>query len=406
VTAEAAAWPAPAVRTWRDGGGQHWRRFADGREEPYDPVTEADDQPGKADGRVPLFRRYSASELAEPVGPISWLVRGLLADPTYGMTAGDLKTLKTMFTTLVCLGLASGTPILGHFDVPEARSVVIYVGEGGRKPFQRRLQRLATAAGLRLADLPLHVSFDVAPIGGARFQDSLARDLVDLEPGLVVIDPYYAFHGGSVDAKNLHAEGELLSGLSARCVDADASLTVVNHFNQTGSGSNLKRITLAGGGEWVDSWQLLSHREDPDVEAGSFQLALDVGSRQWGGAVYDLDLNIGRFDVGLGAHDGDVTWDLRTASQGAAASEFDQQRRILDVLRDEPWTHTKSQLAKLAGGKAEATRAVIEVLQQNGQIRLQNVPAMEGGRQVSRPRYAIATEPRLDVGPSSPEVNT
>lgn len=45
MTAEAAAWPAIAVRTWRDEGGQHWRRFADGREEPYDPVTEADDQP-------------------------------------------------------------------------------------------------------------------------------------------------------------------------------------------------------------------------------------------------------------------------------------------------------------------------------------------------------------------------
>lgn len=406
MTAEATAWPATTVRTWRDEGGQHWRRFADGREEPYDPTTEADERPAKAESHIPLFRRYSACELAEPVGPISWLVRGLLADPTYGMTAGDLKTLKTLFTTLVCLGLASGTPILGHFEVPKPRPVVIYVGEGGRKPFQRRLQRLASAAGLRLADLPLHVSFDVAPIGGARFQDSLQRDLQDLEPGLVVVDPYYAFHGGAVDARNLHAEGELLSGLSARCVDAGASLTVVNHFNQTGSGSNLKRITLAGGGEWVDSWQLLSHREDPDVEAGSFKLHLDVGSRQWGGAAYDLDLSIGRFDVALGMHDGDVTWNLRPASEGVAAGEFDLQHRVLSVLRDEPWTYTKSQLAKLAGGKAEATRAVIEVLQQSGQIRLQNVPATEGGRQVSRPRYAMTTEPRLDVGPSSPEVST
>jgi hypothetical protein len=42
----------------------------------------------------------------------------------------------------------------------------------------------------------------------------------------------------------------------------------------------LKRITMAGSGEWADSRLLLEHREPPDVESGIFRLTIDVGSRQ------------------------------------------------------------------------------------------------------------------------------
>ncbi len=42
-----------------------------------------------------LFTRHSAAELALPVGPIEFLVTGLLARPTYGQIAGELKTMKS-----------------------------------------------------------------------------------------------------------------------------------------------------------------------------------------------------------------------------------------------------------------------------------------------------------------------
>lgn len=68
---------------------------------------------------------------------------------------------------------------------------------------------------------------------------------------------------------------------------------------------------MAGSGEWVDSWLLLSHRIQPDVENGRFQLLLEVGSRRWGGATWELDLDVGHFNAELGRHDGAIAWELR-----------------------------------------------------------------------------------------------
>lgn len=45
MTAEATARPSPAVQPRRDDAGPPWRRFADGREEPYERLTESDEQP-------------------------------------------------------------------------------------------------------------------------------------------------------------------------------------------------------------------------------------------------------------------------------------------------------------------------------------------------------------------------
>lgn len=165
-----------------------------------------------------------------------------------------MKTLKSYLAGFVQVGLAAGIPIFGHFRPDTSRPVLGYVGEGGCIPYTRRLRRIAAAMGVDLEDIPLELSFDVAAVQSPVFQESLARDLTELEPGLVVVDPLYAFHGAQTKASDLHAEGALLNAISKPCGDAGASLMVVNHFNQGGAGLNLKRITIAGSGEWADSW--------------------------------------------------------------------------------------------------------------------------------------------------------
>ena len=64
-----------------------------------------------------LFRRYSAAELAEPVGALDFLVEGMLAHPTYGQIAGPQKTMKTHVAMALALGVASGTPVMDYFEV-------------------------------------------------------------------------------------------------------------------------------------------------------------------------------------------------------------------------------------------------------------------------------------------------
>lgn len=333
------------------------------------------------------FRRWAAHELLDQDRTFRWLARGLLCQPTYGMLGGPRKTLKTYLLLFIGLGVAAGEAVLGQFDVAEPGTVVYYVGEGGRIPMTRRLERVADAIGYNLKDLPLFLHFETEPMNSPVFQETLRRDLDELHPAAVIIDPFYAFHGTEVKAADLHQEGALLSSVSTPCAEAGASLLLGNHFNKTGSGRGLDRITQAGGQEWSDTWMLVSHRTDPDLEAGRFELLLDVGSRQWGGATWDIDLTIGRFDPDTGEFDGPITWNTQRHVPTSTERATDQ---ILDVLADMPWAYTKTQIQQIVGGRKDRFDAAWKDLKDGGHIVCEAVRRVEGGKTMPRELWAPA----------------
>lgn len=322
------------------------------------PPPAPDNEPADNDSPSIRLRRWSAEEMDAADLTLRWIVRGLLTEHTHGMVAGELKTFKTHLSVLLTVSIASGKPFLGHFEIDQPGPVVVYVGEGGRIPYTRLLKRACHAAGVHLADLPIHVVFDVAPVTSDLFRESLDADLAEVKPVLVLLDPWYAYHGANTDPKNLHEEGGLLAGLATRVAASGANLLLVNHFNQTGAGSGLKRITMAGGGEWCDSWLLITHRVDPAVDKGEFRLGLDVGSRQWGGSTWELDVHTGVFDANLGHHDGDLSWDLRRA--GSAGGDRDAvTQRILEAAEHGA---AKEELARSAGISLSRARQHIETM--------------------------------------------
>ena len=327
-----------------------------------------------------LFRRWTMAELLAAPRTFEWRVRGLMAHPTHGMLAGAEKTLKTYVSMFVNLGVASGVSIFGHFEVDQSCPVMAYVGEGGRIPYTRRLERVAQAMGVDLLSIPLFPSFETAPVSSVVFRESLARDLREVQPGLVTMDPWYSFHGTSADARNLYDEGALLSTFSNICGDAGASLKIVNHNNQTGQGHGLRRITMAGAAEWCDSWWLVDHREPPDVGAGRFRLSLEIGSRQWGGSAWDLDLNLGPFNVERGEHDGEITWDLRRGERSGGSS-VSTEDKVLEAVACQPWSLTKSDLIGLVTGKDGEIRTEVDRLVDDRRLVVREAPRpMSDGR--------------------------
>jgi hypothetical protein len=356
-------------------------------------------------GEPSLFKRWSMSELLAEPDNFAWLASGLLPDPTYGQIAGEMKTLKSYVAGFVSVGIASGLPIFDRFVPPAPRPVLAYIGEGGRRLWTRRTRRICEAMGTSPNEIDVHPSFDVAPISSALFQESLRRDLDELKPGLVLLDPLYTYHGAETRASDLHQEGALLNQLSAPCMESGASLAVVNHFNQTGSGSGLKRITMAGSGEWADSWLLLGHREDPDVDNGLFRLTLEIGSRQWGGTTWNLDLDIGRFDEDTGTHDGSITWDLSRGTPKAkadpSATADRAQKRILDALADDPWSLTKTAVKGIVGGNGDVFYRAFDALADSGQIVHDMRGRTEAGTSKKRLVWSIASNPSHSDGPGS-----
>lgn len=350
-----------------------------------------------------MFTRVSAADLAAAPPKMTWAAQGLLIDPTYGVIAGEQKTLKTYLAMFIALGIASGEPVLDEFVVPKARPVHLYVGEGGRVPFQRRLQRVAQALDLDLAKLNLSASFETAPILSDEFKATLARDLNDFgSDALFILDPLYAFHGSEVDAGNLYKRGAMLTAFSGPVSEAGASALIVDHFTKTGNGTDLNRIQQAGVQQWADSWLLMRHRRAADVEQGQFFLGLDVGSRQWGGMPWSLDLSVGRLDADSGEHDGAVTWELRKGHEGhdggtsKAGQASEKALQFLSSrLRDDPWQHTQSELEDLCGGNSKAFRDAFDAMKKEGLVVSCNVRRIRdgGSRRTQRTVWAKAGAP-------------
>jgi RecA-family ATPase len=191
---------------------------------------------------------------------MEWLVRNVWPRHSFGPMGGEKKTLKSYNLLSMTVAVASGEMFFGEFEVVTPGPVLYYVGEGGMGPFQRRLQAMARAYKVELADLPVHAVFEVGSLSGAAFVDALKRNLDAAQPELVVVDPLYAFHPPGIEAQNLYERGRMLAEVSALVAD-EAALVVADHFKKTGNSDlDLDSISQAGMGQWADSWILQKHR--------------------------------------------------------------------------------------------------------------------------------------------------
>lgn len=324
------------------------------------------------------FRFHRGADRVDDIPVLAFDINGYRVHDTFGTTAGEMKTLKSTVCMAVYVAQAAGVAALGHFQVPAPRPVLYVVGEGGETPFLRRLARIRDGYGLTSPDLDRFVyTVDTAPLTDPGFLAAVLDQLGKLEAetgttGTLVIDPKYAVHPASVDARNLLDEGAMLRRFTAPIVDAGWSLDIVDHFNQSGTGLNLKRVTMAGAGEWADSWTLLSHRETPDVNAGRFRLEMQVGSRQWGGATWWVDINLGRFDMDTLDHVGDMTWNVAAPAPEDDTGDEDRDAavalEITQVLRRARQPVTRTDVVERTRGRNVDVRRVLSEMIDDGRV--------------------------------------
>lgn len=360
-------------------------------------------EPAEDDPTTQRFATVSARDLAQPVPPMEWLVRGVWPRNSFGPMGGEKKTLKSYNLLSMSVAVASGKPLFGEFEVVAPGPVVYYVGEGGQAPFQRRLQAIARAYGVELGDLPLHAVFEVGALDSTAFTDALKRNLDEVQPELVILDPLYAFHPSGVEAQNLYERGRMLAGLSSLVAD-ETALIIADHFRKTGSADlDLDSIAQSGMGQWADSWILQKHREKPDLDTGTYQLAVEFGSRQWGGSRWELDWQLPAFsqlDEGQGD---DISWTIRRGDAGVndrgrrGRGSPERRREILEVIRNNPFQFTKNQVIETVGGNKAAVREELAKLVGDCRIVVKKASAADAdGRVVARERYGPS--PALTFG--------
>jgi len=240
------------------------------------------------------LRMFTMRELMASDLTLNWLVRNVMVVPTYGQIAGEKKTLKTYLSQYLAVAVATGEPFLRQFPVEKQGNVVMFVGEGGKIPWTRRMPRIAESVGIRdIGDAPIHAVFQTAPLLSPAFKGTVETAIEQLDPVLTIIDPFYAYHGSETNSANIHEEGALLTAVAAPFIEHGSNLLIVNHFKKGSESRGINRITMAGSGEWVDSWIFTEERESADLNSGDFYIAAEFGSRQWGGSRWEIDFNIG-----------------------------------------------------------------------------------------------------------------
>lgn len=342
------------------------------------------------------------------ITPLQWHARGLWCHGTYGELAGPEKSLKSYLSTAMGVGLAAGVTVLGRWPVDTAQRVLMLIGEGGMDGFHRRLQRIVGAYGVTLGDVRpnLRYTAQTAPVSSLRFIESVVAELDAFDPHLVMLDPWYAYAPADVDARNLYEQGAALDRLGSMVTRGGASLLLANHYNQTGNGAGLQRISMAGHAEWCDSWLLVNHRTAPDVDAGRFRLKLNVGSRQWGGAEHHVDFDIGRWDDDLNDHVGALRWTVGPATDADDRDPLevkvaDYEARLIATWRRRrgtktPWTQSEW-FDRTTGANTDKRVAWLRLVDLGRIVELPIGVVDSAGRTQPSGRFALVESP-LEMG--------
>jgi len=192
-----------------------------------------------------------------------WLIEDLWADEAVGIVGGEPKCGKSFLALDMIVAVAAGVPCLRRFRPARRGPVLLYAAEDALHLVRSRLEGICHAAGVALADLPIHVI--TAP--------SLRLDVVDdrqhlhatvdaLRPILLVLDPFVRLHrideNASADVAPLLA---YLRDLQRRFAVAVA---VVHHARKGGQAMRAGQA-LRGSSEfhaWGDSNLYLRRLDD------------------------------------------------------------------------------------------------------------------------------------------------
>jgi hypothetical protein len=265
---------------------------------PSPSLAPSDPQAAEDDARFPF---YSAAQLSSGQFDTRYLIPDILAAGQPGGVFGSFKTLKTSLTADLLISLASGTPFLGQFAVPEPGRALCLSGESGLDALQSIAHRICAARGLTLAALD---NFALSPklprLDSTADLEALGRIIRRKRPDCLAIDPAYLAIRGE-DAHNLFAMGALLRPLAELCHETGCAILIVHHCKRTritpGQPATLDDVAWTGFAEFAAQWLLLSRRRRFDPELGRHELWFATGGRSGHHGLWALDVDERRTDT-------------------------------------------------------------------------------------------------------------
>jgi RecA-family ATPase len=147
---------------------------------------------------------------------------------------GAEKSLKTSIACDACISMATATPFLGRYIVPEAQTVGILSGESGASTLQETANRICHARGISLEDIAnLYWCTELPSLENLSDVERLKRRIREHELTVVVVDPIYLALDADGREASMFAVGRLLRRFTDACLGEGASPSILHHTNST-----------------------------------------------------------------------------------------------------------------------------------------------------------------------------
>jgi AAA domain len=185
-----------------------------------------------ADQVLPIVR---VGEIRSEASAQRWLVEGLWGASSVGVIGGAPKCAKTWLGLDMALSVATGTPCLGKYAVPEPGPVLIYLAEDALPIVRERIEGMTRHRGLDLDQVEIYaITAPVLRLDRDRDRTRLWETARQLRPKLLLLDPLVRLHG--IDENNAGEVAELLAYFRSLQRQLDLSVLLVHHTRKNAAG--------------------------------------------------------------------------------------------------------------------------------------------------------------------------
>jgi hypothetical protein len=188
------------------------------------------------------------AELASDEIAERWLVEQLWCANSVGVIGGAPKCAKTWLGLDMALSVATGTPCLGKYTVPEPGPVLVYLAEDALPAVRERIDGMARHRGLDLDQVEIHViTTPVLRLDQDRDRARLWETARRLRPRLLVLDPLVRLHG--IDENHAGNVAELLAYFRSLQRQLGLSVLLVHHTRKNAADGVAAGLVLRGSGD-------------------------------------------------------------------------------------------------------------------------------------------------------------
>jgi hypothetical protein len=201
--------------------------------------------PVSVDQVLPVVRvgAIASDEIAE-----RWLVEELWCARSVGVIGGAPKCAKTWLGLDMALSVATGTPCLGKYAVPEPGPVLVYLAEDALLVVRERIEGMARYRGLDLDQVQIYViTAPVLRLDRDRDRALLWETIRRLRPRLLVLDPLVRLHG--IDENHAGDVAELLGYFRSLQRELGLSVVLVHHTRKNAADGVAAGQGLRGSGD-------------------------------------------------------------------------------------------------------------------------------------------------------------